>query len=402
MTSRDDALLLLDTHNDLPTMLRRTAGYRVGGLDRLRPELHTDLVRLRTGGVNAQVWSLFVPASLAPGDAVLAAFEQLDAVHRLVERHPDRLALARTAQDVERIVATGRISSLLGLEGGHSIGGSLAVLRSFARAGVRMMTLTHNSSLEWADSATDLPRCGGLSAAGRAVVAEMNRLGMVVDLSHTAATTQHAALAVSAAPVIFSHSNVQEVCPHPRNVSSEVLTSMTRAGGVVQIAFAAAFVSHAYWRWSLERADERTRLGLPPAERPWPPGRGLETPHGGAATGVERDARHRELDRWVEANPAPAVDVREVADHIDAARQIVGVEHVGLGSDFDGVEAVPDGLRDVAGYPRLLAELAHRGWSRADLRALAGRNTLRVLAEAESVARAAGTTMQHESPASVT
>ncbi|GAA2580319.1 dipeptidase [Dactylosporangium fulvum] len=385
------AMPVIDGHNDLPTALRATAGYRVEGLDGHRPELHTDIPRLRAGGVGGQFWSVYVPSHLPEPEAVVATLEQIDAVYRLVAAYPDVFAVAYTAGDVRRAIRGGRIASLIGVEGGHSIAGSLGVLRTLARLGVRYLTLTHNDNTAWADSATDDPSAGGLSDTGRTVVAELNRLGVLVDLSHVAASTQRDALDVSVAPVIFSHSGVRAVNDHPRNVADAELRRLRTNGGVLQLTFVPAFVSPAVAEWTEEAAAERRRHGLPAIPWTWPR---APRPGEDAAALAAEQARARALAgspderfaRWLVAHPRPEVSIGEVVAHVEHAREVVGVEHLGLGGDYDGVDRQPAALGEVSGYPRLLHELAERGWSAAELEALTGRNVLRVLRDAEDVA----------------
>ena len=380
---------VFDGHNDLPTALRARSGYSVEGLDRIRPELHTDLPRLRAGRVGAQFWSVYVPSHLPEPEAVVSTLEQIDAVYRLAARYPDDLRIAYTATEVEASFADGRIASLLGVEGGHSLAGSTGVLRAFARLGVRYLTLTHNHNTAWADSATDEPGVGGLDDTGRAIVAELNRTGVLVDLSHVAESTQRAALAASTAPVLFSHSSSRAVNDHPRNVADPVLELLRGNGGVIQLTFVPAFVSAAVGEWSRELGAERERLELPAPSWTWPraprPGEdpALVAEEYAAAFAAPTDDR---LLRWLDAHPRPRVTAAQVADHVDHAREVAGVEHVGLGGDYDGVDHQPVDLADVSGYPVLLRELAARGWSRSDLEALTGRNVLRVLRAAEEQA----------------
>jgi membrane dipeptidase len=378
---------VVDGHNDLPSALRETSGYSIEGLDTGRPDLHTDLPRLRAGGVGAQFWSVFVPSDLPEPSAVVATLEQVDAVYRMIARYPDTLVAAYTADDVERAFAAGRIASLLGIEGGHSIAESLGVLRMFARLGVRYLTLTHNDNTAWADSATDEPKAGGLTDGGRAVVAEMNRLGVLVDLSHVAATTMHAALDVTTAPVLFSHSSCRAVCDVPRNVPDDVLTRLSANGGVQQITFVPRFVSPAVADWHTAETAERQRLGLPSS---WPWARAPRPGENAAAVAAENAAGNEPEDArlaaWRERHPPPVATVTDVADHLDHARDVAGVDHLGLGGDYDGTPDQPEGLEDVSGYPRLLTELAERGWSHDDLEKLTGRNVLRVVRAAEAVA----------------
>ncbi|GAY08276.1 dipeptidase [Pseudonocardia sp. N23] len=378
---------VVDGHNDLPAALRSAAGYAVEGLDGHRPELHTDLPRLRAGGVGAQFWSVWVPSGLPEPEAVVATLEQIDAVYRMVARYPRDLALTCTADAVRAATRTGRIASLLGVEGGHSIASSLAVLRTFARLGVRYMTLTHNDNTPWADSATDEPRVGGLDDTGRAVVAEMTRLGVLVDLSHVSAATMHAVLDVADAPVLFSHSSARALCDHPRNVADDVLARIPGNGGVVQVTFVPYFVSAEMADWSRAADAERTRLGDEAVSWRWP--RAPRPGEAAADVAAEFAQAGREpvgFTDWLAAHPRPTVTVAQVADHVDHVREVAGVAHVGIGGDYDGVDVQPTGLEDVSGYPRLLAELARRGWSRTDLEALTGRNVLRVLHDAEQAA----------------
>jgi membrane dipeptidase len=363
---------LIDGHNDLPWQLRERFHDQLGKLDLrldasgLRPPLHTDIPRLRRGAVGGQFWSVYVPVDLAGPAAVQAVFEQIDVVHRLSELYPDTFELAASAGDVVRIHHAGRIASLIGVEGGHSIGDSLAVLRELYRAGARYMTLTHSKNDDWADSATDQPRHDGLTRFGTEVVREMNRLGMLVDLSHVSPRTMQAAIAVSAAPVIFSHSSARALDGHPRNVPDDVLAMLPRQGGMVMVSFVTSFTSEAV------RAHDAERSGVE--------GR-LKTLYPEDSVRVER-----ELAAWSAAHPAPHATLAQVADHIDHVRQVAGIDHIGLGSDFDGMTSLPDGLGDVAQYPVLLAELLRRGYSDEDVKKVAGANLLRVLGEAERVA----------------
>jgi len=375
MTSHADAaraLLarspLVDGHNDLAWELRTAGAQDLASTDLAAPlgYTHTDLPRLASGGVGAQFWSVFVPASLAGEAAIATTLEQIDFVHRMIGCYPDRLELALTAADVERIFAAGRIASLLGAEGGHSIASSLGVLRMLYRLGVRYLTLTHNANLPWADSATDEPAAGGLTDFGRQVVAEMQRLGMLVDLSHTAPATMRDVFDVARGPVIYSHSSARALCDHPRNVPDDMLARLAASNGVCMVTFVPAFVSQQCrdWESGLE-ADMRQR-GLDPDS------------HASRATAKQEYARR---------NPAPRATLAQVADHIEHVRAVAGVEHVGIGGDFDGTDDLPDGLADVSCYPALFAELLERGWSDQDCVALAGGNVLRVLRDAEETAR---------------
>jgi len=358
---------VIDGHNDLAWELRKRVRYDFDRLDiaRPQPEVHTDIPRLRAGGVGAQFWSVYVPSKLHGDQAVRATLEQIDAVHTMVCRYPDAFALATTADEVEQAVSAGRIACLLGAEGGHSIDGSLAVLRMLYALGVRYLTLTHNDNVPWADSATDQPRAGGLSRFGEEVVREMNRLGMLVDLSHVAPATMRAALRVTAAPVIFSHSSARALCDVPRNVPDEILGALAGNGGVCMVTFVPPFVSPRCAAWSAEAKEHLTGTGLDP----------------------EDDAAAVLLAAWERDHPRPPVTVAQVADHVEHVREVAGVDHVGLGGDYDGAAFQPDGLEDVAGYPRLLAELLDRRWSEGELAKLTWANPLRVLRDAEAVAR---------------
>ncbi len=357
---------VLDGHNDLLWEARESVGYDFDRLDLRDTETcraigtHTDLPRLAAGGVGAQFWSVFVPATLAGESAVTATLEQVDAGHTMIRRYADRLAFATTVEDVERAMRQGRVASLMGAEGGHQIGESLGTLRMLHRLGVRYLTLTHNDNVPWADSATDVPVLGGLSDFGREVVAEMNRIGMLVDLSHTSADVMRQALDISTVPVIFSHSSARAVCDHPRNVPDDVLARLRDNGGVCLVTFVPKFVNQAASDWwtTFERAA--------------------------AAEGVEEHTPEGEafLESYRAADPDPKATLRDVVDHLEHARDVAGVEHLGLGGDYDGVPELPEGLEDVSGYPRLLAALAERGWSDDDLAGLTCRNVLRAMGDA--------------------
>jgi len=374
---------IIDGHNDLPMQLRALRSYGVAGLDAAQPDFHTDIPRLRAGGVGAQFWSVYVPSDLPEPDAVVATMEQIDAVYRMAAAYPADLTVACSAGDVERAWAGGRIASLIGIEGGHSLATSLGVLRSFARLGLRYVTLTHNNNTSWADSAVEEPAVNGLNDVGRAIVAEMQRIGVLVDLSHVAPVTMHAALDVSAAPVIFSHSSARAVTDHRRNVPDDVLARLGGNGGVVQLTFVPYFVSTELYAWSLALAAESARLGLPGVGDPWP---AAPIPGAAARPPAPPVAGDPALRPWLAANPAPSATIAQVADHIEHAREVAGVDHLGLGGDYDDTDVLPVGLEDVSGYPRLLSELADRGWSGADLEKLTGRNMLRVLRESERLA----------------
>ncbi|WP_425428976.1 dipeptidase [Streptomyces vietnamensis] len=361
---------VVDGHNDLPWALREHVRYDLDRMDIAADQsasLHTDLARLRAGGVGAQFWSVYVPCRLAGDDAVSATLEQIDIVDQLLDRYASDLAPALTADDMEAARKQGRIASLKGAEGGHSINNSLATLRALHALGVRYMTLTHNDNNDWADSATDEPRVGGLTAFGREVVREMNRSGMLVDLSHVAATTMRAALDATAAPVIFSHSSSLAVCDHPRNIPDDVLERLPANGGVAMATFVPKFILPAAVEWTA-RADENLRA------------HGFD--HLDTTAGAMR--LHRAFE---EANPRPIATAATVADHLDHMREAAGIDHIGIGGDYDGTAFTPAGLDDVAGYPNLIAELLHRGWSHQDLAKLTWSNAVRALRDAEAVSR---------------
>jgi len=359
---------VVDGHNDLPWALREQVRYDIGARDIAADQsahLHTDLARLRAGGVGAQFWSVYVRSDL-PG-AVTATLEQVDCVRQLIARYPADLRAAVTAADMETARGEGRIASLMGAEGGHSIDNSLATLRGLYELGVRYMTLTHNDNIAWADSATDEPSVGGLSPFGHEVVREMNRLGMLVDLSHVAATTMRDALDTSVAPVIFSHSSSRAICDHPRNIPDDVLERLPANGGVAMVTFVPKFVLQAAVDWTAA-ADENMR----------------EQGFHHLDTTAEAMKVHRLFE---ESNPRPVATVPTVADHLDHMREVAGVDHIGIGGDYDGTAFTPDGLDDVSGYPNLIAELLDRGWSSTDLAKLTWQNAVRVLGAAEDVAR---------------
>jgi membrane dipeptidase len=367
-TSRARDLLrrfpLIDGHNDLPWALRA----RSDTPDLARPVsgTHTDLPRLASGGVGGQFWSVYVPASLAGDKAVTTVLEQIDLARSMIARYPEALELALTAADVERIFASGRVASLLGAEGGHAIAGSLGALRMLYALGVRYMTLTHNLNVGWADSATDEPAAGGLTDFGRDVVREMQRIGMLVDLSHTSPATMRDALDVAAAPVIFSHSSARAVCDNPRNVPDDVLARLAANDGVCMVTFVPGFVSQECSDWLGGLKAEAARRGIDPKDL---------------------HELYRLKPEWEADHPRPGATLAQVADHIEHVRQVAGVDHVGIGGDFDGTPDVTTGLEDVSTYPALFAELTDRGWTEADCAALAGGNLLRVLRDAESAAR---------------
>ncbi|MEU7224630.1 dipeptidase [Streptomyces chrestomyceticus] len=362
---------VVDGHNDLPWALREQVRYDLDRRDIADDQtghLHTDIPRLRAGGVGAQFWSVYVRTDYTGDQAVSATLEQIDVVRRMAARYPGDLRLAYTADDMEAARADGRIASLMGAEGGHSINNSLATLRALYELGVRYMTLTHNDNIDWADSATDEPRAHGLTAFGREVVREMNRLGMLVDLSHVSADTMRDALDTSVAPVVFSHSSARAVCDHPRNIPDDVLERLPANGGVAMATFVPKFILPEAVDWTL-RADENMRA------------------HGfhHLDTTAEGMAVHRAFEA---GNPRPLATAATVADHLDHMREVAGVDHIGIGGDFDGTAFTPADLADVSGYPNLIAELLDRKWSTADLAKLTWQNAVRTLRGAEDVARA--------------
>jgi membrane dipeptidase len=361
-------LLIIDGHNDLPWALRMAAG-SASAVSFAEPPAadHTDLPRLAAGGLGAQFWSVYVPSSLAGDAAVTAVLEQIDLTRRMIAAYPETFELALTADDVSRAFAAGRIASLLGAEGGHSINESLGVLRMLYALGVRYMTLTHNNNTPWADSATDEPSVGGLNDFGRDVVREMQRIGMLVDLSHVAPATMHAALDVASAPVIFSHSSARAVCDCPRNVPDDVLVRLAANDGVCMVTFVPNFVAQDAADWTDGLKAEMTKRGLDPRNM---------------------DQFFEMLPSWEADHPRPGATLAQVADHIEHVRDVAGIAHVGIGGDFDGTDRTPDGLSDVSAYPALFDELRSRGWSDSDCAALAGQNLLRTLRAAETHAAA--------------
>ncbi len=363
---------ILDGHNDLPWTLRVADEVDLDTTDLAGSvtAIQTDWPRVAAGGLGAQFWSVYVSADLAGETAVTTTLEQIDLVHELIRRYPDTLELALTADDVERIIAAGKVASLIGAEGGHSIGSSLGTLRAMYALGVRYMTLTHNRSLPWADSATDDPVSGGLSPFGREVVREMQRLGMLVDLSHVSPDTMRDALDTAEGPLIFSHSSALAICDHPRNVPDEILARLPGNGGTCMVNFVPAFVSQACRDWEREFAEDARRRGF---DFKNVPGRGQA-----------RALR----EEWIAKHPRPAVKLAEVADHVEHVAGVAGVDHVGIGSDYDGVDWLPEGLEDVSTYPALIAELLGRGWSEEDCGKLASGNIIRTLRAAEETARA--------------
>jgi membrane dipeptidase len=360
--------ILIDGHNDLPWEIRtsRTAPRDVAAYDlRGTTPGHTDLARLRQGRVGAQFWSIYIPGEIRDSGYARVQLEQFDIARRMIARYPGNLVLARTADDIVRAKRERKIASLLGLEGGHALENSLGVLRSYYDLGARYLTLTHNVTLDWADAAQDTARHGGLTEFGREVVREMNRLGMLVDLAHVSPGTMSDALDVSEAPVIFSHSSAYAITPHKRNVPDSILARLPRNDGVVMVTFVPSFVSNANRLADIARDSAVREL----------------------VRGVTDPAERRRLAAdYRAAHPIPNATIADVADHIEHVRKVAGIDHVGIGSDFDGIEYGPDGLEDVSKFPALFAELMRRGWSDSDLKKLAGENLLRVLREAERVA----------------
>ena len=360
---------LIDGHNDYPWALVEASPARDFSVLDIRqslPKLMTDIPRLQAGGVGGQFWSVYVPASVTGDEAVRRTIEQIDVVHRMVRRYPDTFEHARTAEDMKRAFAAGRIGSLSGIEGGHSINSSLAVLRMMRALGAGYMTLTHSSNVPWADSATDEPESGGLSAFGEEVVREMNRLGMLVDLSHVSPETMADALRVTRAPVIFSHSSARAVAGHPRNVPDEILRQLPANGGVVMVTFVPGFIAPAAAERSVRAMAEQRRL---------------EAAQPGNAAAVRAAMRE-----WRAAHPEAKATLSMVADHIDHIRQVASIDHIGLGGDFDGIDTTVQGLEDVSKYPYLTAELLRRGYADEDVRKILGLNVLRVMQRAEEVA----------------
>ncbi|MXO52259.1 membrane dipeptidase [Erythrobacter gaetbuli] len=370
-----EAAPVWDGHNDVPIQLRGRFDNLINDFDFVdtldtqdgdRAAMHTDLVRLEKGDVGAQFWSVYVSAALPEPEAVQATIEQIDVTKRLIARNPDKLALALTADDVEKAMAEGKIASLMGMEGGHSIGNSLAVLRQMYDLGARYMTLTHSTTLDWADSATDAPRHDGLNTFGKDVVREMQRMGMLVDLSHVSEAAMHDALDVSGAPVIFSHSGARAINGHLRNVPDSVLARLPENGGVLMVVALPWFINEELRNHSANRSAEEARLkalfpGLP-------------------------DNVEAGLAKWDATNRPPVSTVADMADHIDHIRKVAGIDHIGIGGDYDGMPTGPVGMEDVAGYPALFVELAKRGYSQADLEKISSRNMMRAMREAEAFA----------------
>ena len=361
---------LIDGHNDYPMALREhdpAASLDTLDISKPQPSIMTDLPRLKEGGVGGQFWSVYVPVERRGADAVTATLGQIDIVYRMLRRYPQALELALSADDIERIFKSGKIASLIGMEGGHSIDNSLANLRMFYRLGARYMTLTHSSNTAWADSATDTPKFGGLAPFGEDVVKEMNWLGMLVDLSHTSPDTMEDALRVTQAPVIFSHSDARAINDHPRNVPDNILQMLPKNGGIVMVTFVPGFVSPKVNAWNKEQTAEQDRL---------------KALYPGDAAKVKEG-----VDAWTNAHTMPQATVSDVADHVDHIRKVAGIDHIGIGSDFDGITQTVQGLSDVSMYPNLTAELLRRGYSDADVKKILGQNLLRVMRQVEAVSK---------------
>jgi membrane dipeptidase len=365
-----DQMPIIDGHNDLPSEMLEKTGGNPAQLDfnQLQTRFHTDFVRLREGRVGAQFWSAYITNDSipVPGAALRQALREIDMVHRLTQQYPQHLELARTAADIERIQKQKKIASLIGLEGGHGFDNSLSTLRMFYELGVRYITLTHNTTLRWADAAADFPRNKGLTEFGEEVVREMNRLGIFVDLSHVSPETMRDAIRVSEAPVIFSHSSARALVDHVRNVPDDVLRMLPQNGGVVMVTFVPTFVSKDVNAWAgrVEAEGERLRNELnDPAEI------------------------SRRMNEWMQANPQPFASISDVADHIDHVRKVAGIDHVGIGSDYDGIDRGPAGLEDVSKFPVLFAELLRRGYSEADLKKISGQNILRAMRAMEATSQ---------------
>ncbi len=336
------------------------------GADKREKPLMTDMERLRAGRVGGQFWSVYIAGTLTGDEAIRTTIEQIDTARRLIEAYPQHLELASTADEMVSIHKAGRIGSLLGIEGGRQIGGSMAALRQFYNLGVRYMTLTHNQTTEWADSGTDEPKFDGLSPFGLEVVKEMNRLGMLIDLSHVSPATMKDAIAASKAPIIFSHSDVYGLNPHPRSVPDDVLQLLPANGGVIMVTFVPPFLSAEAWTWGRERSAEEARLK--------------------SLYSFSKERVESGLKAWEADHPYPQVSIAAVADHIEHAAKVAGYDHVGIGGDLDGIDRTVVGLEGVEDYPRLFAELIGRGWSDDNLAKLAGGNVLRALRRAETVA----------------
>ena len=376
-----EATPLIDGHNDLPWEIRDRFHSDLSKIDLNADTSHlpfpddgaplmTDIPRMHAGHMGGQFWSVWIPVEIKGPEAVQVTVEQIDLVKAMAAKYPDAFGMAYTAADIRRLHKAHRVASLIGVEGGHQINDSLAVLREYYDLGARYMTLTHTSNTAWADSATDNPVHHGLTPFGKEVVREMNRMGMLIDLSHVSPETMRAALEASEAPVIYSHSSARAIVDHPRDVPDDILALVAKNGGVVMANFAPGYVSDERRHWDADHAAERSRFNAPP--------------YGGLYIG-QPDRTKAAMADWVKAHPRPSATLMQVADHIEHIRKVAGVDHVGIGSDFDGIGDTPVGLEGVDKYPALLAELARRGWSDEDLGKVAGGNVLRVLAQAEAV-----------------
>ena len=363
---------VIDGHNDTPEQLRELFGNDFSKFDLqalpadILSKTHTDIPSLRKGHVGGQFWSVWVDPALPKHEAVTRTLEQIDTVKQMVARYPDTFQMALTASDIDAAMKKKRIASLIGMEGGHSIGGSLAILREMYRAGARYMTITHFLTTDWADSATDAPKHDGLSPFGVEVIKEMNRLGMIADISHVAETTMHDVLDVSRAPVLFTHSNARALLDHPRNVPDAILKRLPANGGVVMVTFVPIYLSPDVLQWDRDKAAQVARFK----------GGFVGNPVGEKAA----------MEAWIAANPSPKATIKQVANMIDHVRNTAGIDHVGIGGDFGGVDTLPEGLQNVSTYPALFAELLRRGYTEKDLAKIAQGNVLRVLRGAEAAA----------------
>lgn len=363
---------VIDGHNDTPHQIAELfdRNFSKFDLNKLPPEVlaktHTDFATARAGFLGGQFWSVYVDAALPKEEAVTRTIKQIDVVRQMIARYPDNLAFAGTAVEVEAAIKKGKIASMIGMEGGHSIGSSLEILRQTYALGARYMTITHSLTTDWADSATDAPKHDGLAPFGFEVLAEMNRLGMIADISHVSEATMHDVLDKTTAPVLFTHSNARAVTPHPRNVPDSVLRRLPQNGGVVMVTFVVGFSSAKRRQWDIAQAGVAARA---------------KAEHNGYP-----DREKAAIDVWVAANPRPKASIADVADHVDHIRKVAGIDHIGIGGDFGGVPELPEGLQDVSTYPALFTELARRGYSKADLVKIAQGNVLRVMRGVEAAA----------------
>lgn len=371
---------LIDGHNDLPWQFQKRYQNHIDKMNlndttKLDPPMHTDIPRLKAGGVGGQFWSVYVPVETQGPAAVQAVLEQIDVTTRFVQRYPEAFKIALTADDIQKIHSSGKVASLIGVEGGHIINNSLATLRELYAAGARYMTLTHTSNTDWADSATAAPKNGGLNAFGELVVREMNRLGMLVDLSHVSPETMNKVLDVTLAPIIFSHSSARAISNHPRNVPDDILKRIPSNGGIVMVTFVPSFISEDVRQYGAVKDGEEGRYkGLYPQE--------------------SKEQIKARMDKWEKEHPSPKATLKQVADHIDHIKKVAGIDSIGIGSDFDGIESTPVGLEDVSHFPDLFSELMNRGYTKDDIKKIAGLNFLRVLKKVEQVASALQKTSQ--------